>query len=196
MIGTFSRPDEFVILALNLILFASLLAAAIFVVHWLASRDVRRSIRVATLDAGLICSAAFYCLATLIPGGNPYDDRRIFNPIPFRELYDLVTGGPMAAGATDLFGNFVLLMPFAVILPLRWPAMNNIARCIATLAAITVLDETAQYVFAMSRVASFTDAILQTVGGALVCILIVRLRRRAKQRDQVRVAVPAGLDSE
>ncbi|MET8830544.1 VanZ family protein [Streptomyces sp. NPDC004610] len=148
-------------------------------VAWLVHRFVMRRTpgprirRLAVLDGLLAASVLPFLYATLSRG---YGSGRTLSVIPFGELSTSFGTAQVAFSEVTLVnvgGNMALLFLFGALLPVRSRRCRGLWRVAAVAALLSLGVEGTQYVWAVGRVTSVDD-VLVNVAGALIGALVSR----------------------
>ncbi|NLF04457.1 MAG: VanZ family protein [Actinomycetales bacterium] len=108
---------------------------------------------------------------TLLTYGAPAPERYVSFDVP-RDLAAVVESFPSWGETTQLVINLVLLSWLACSVPLLWPRWGVRDTALICL-AVAVLIEAAQWLIRTGRVATLTDVLINSLGGALVAVVTV-----------------------
>ncbi|WP_406077820.1 VanZ family protein [Micromonospora sp. NBC_00858] len=96
----------------------------------------------------------------------PRDTPRQVNPVPLRDLADLLTGPPTTA-VVQVVGNLLVFAALGFFAPVRLAALTSVGRLFLLGAAGSLLVESLQYALDLGRVSSVDDVLLNATGAAL-----------------------------
>ncbi|HEX2053569.1 MAG TPA: VanZ family protein [Actinomycetota bacterium] len=117
------------------------------------------------LDLAVGATVLGILLVTLSAKPNPHPKVDL---IPLHPLWTALTGSVDATRVATLFGaNVVLFVPLGILLPLRWPRLNNGWVVVLVSAVLSGAIETLQYFMDRGRVTQLDDVIFNTLGGLL-----------------------------
>ncbi|MFI6265802.1 VanZ family protein [Micromonospora sp. NPDC051006] len=100
----------------------------------------------------------------------PRDAPRQVDPVPLRDLADLLTGPPVTA-VVQVVGNLLVFAALGFFAPVRLAALAGVGRLFLLGAVGSVLVETLQYALDLGRVSSADDVLLNATGAALAGLL-------------------------
>lgn len=147
----------------------------------------RADLRRLALDGLLVLWLVGLALVTLAPGRVPVPQSSV-ELVPLRSILDLLTHSVWwQVPAAQIGGNIALFVPGGVLL--AWRRHWGVGRTVLAGGAISVVIETAQYVFALG-VASVDDVLLACLGtllGAVATWLVMAWPRRPRQPDRMSV---------
>ncbi|MFC4019568.1 VanZ family protein [Micromonospora sp. GCM10011542] len=116
----------------------------------------------------------------------PRDVPRQVDPVPLRDLADLLTGSPTTA-VVQVVGNLLVFAALGFFAPVRLAALAGVGRLFLLGAVGSILVESLQYALDLGRVSSVDDVLLNATGAALAGLL----SRRWWARPPVAPARPA-----
>jgi len=167
------------------VVLAALAALPVAVLVTLALATTRRRAGVphawarSAAEVGLVVGTLPWIWMILTPGAVA---GRAVNLVPLRDLANQLGGDPGTAFA-QVGGNLLVFAAIGACAPIRWPALASLPRLFALGAAGSVLVEIAQYAFALGRVSSIDDVLLNALGATLGG-LATRLRVSARSERQ------------
>ncbi|MEU6645902.1 VanZ family protein [Saccharomonospora sp. NPDC046836] len=135
-------------------------------------RSRRMPSRVAVTTAGL--DVTIVLLGLLVLGV-------VAMPLPGPDGVNLMPGTDLTIALTEndsfwqVAANIALLLPFGVLLPLRWAWWRSGHRVTIAALLVSIGIESMQYLVGVGRVASTDDVLLNTVGAAAGIALLRRL---------------------
>ncbi len=138
--------------------FAALVAAALVATRRRRGVDGRWAVRASLAEVGLVYGELpwLWMILTPEPGGT----RRI-SVVPLRDLTTLAPRDVLV----QVGGNLLAFAALGFFLPIRWPVGIRAVLLAGCCAALLV--ETAQYAFALGRVSSVDDVLVNALGAVL-----------------------------
>jgi len=128
-------------------------------------RTGRVALATSVLDGLTLLAIAGPLALTLVPSGRGPGGRTL-DWIPLLSVWDQLTNPTDAhAAAIQLAGNLFVLMPFAMLLPIRWPVLDRAWRIVGATVLFGLLIEGLQFGVGLGRQASLSDVTLYAVGG-------------------------------
>jgi hypothetical protein len=129
-------------------------------------------------DVGMVHGTAPAVAMTLLPGSRAGLVPGRLSLVPLEDL--LVMGWP------GIVGNLLIFAALGFFVPMRFAALASLPRILALAGTCSVLIEVAQYVFALDRVSSVDDVLLNAAGAGLAALAS---RRWWRMRE---LSVPSG----
>lgn len=126
--------------------------------------------RAGIAEVALVSGTAPWVALILTPSGHGRDVRLI----PFRDLVEVGAGSDWVVQMT---GNLLALAALGFFLPVRFrlaPARFVPFAVLGVAAGVSLVLESAQWAFAMGRVSSVDDVLVNALGAALASLLSVR----------------------
>jgi hypothetical protein len=144
-------------------------------VAWIVARGRRAPAgttawRLSVAEVGLVYGTVPLVWLTLMPGPGA---GLVPGRVSLVPLQDLATMGPIGIG-----GNLLILAALGFFAPMRFAALASVPRILALGATGSILIETAQFVFALDRVSSVDDVLINATGAALAAVASRRWWRR------------------
>ncbi|MEV4462154.1 VanZ family protein [Micromonospora echinofusca] len=155
------------------------LLTAVLARHRRDAATVGESWRRSVAEVGAVAGTLPWVWMILTPRPAP----RQVDPVPLRDLADLLTGPPTTA-VVQVVGNLLVFAALGFFAPVRVAALAGVGRLFLLGAAGSVLVEALQYALDLGRVSSADDVLLNATGAALAGLL--------SRRWWARRPVPAG----
>ncbi|HKS99557.1 MAG TPA: VanZ family protein [Rugosimonospora sp.] len=156
-------------------LLIGIVLAAIAAVGWAGYR-LRRGVplRDAVAEALMLAGTAPWLGPLLVPNPHKTAARQLYL-VPFVDLADQVSRGPRFL-TIQLGGNLAVFAVLGFLMPIRYRV--GLLAVAGVAAGCSTAIEVAQYVFALHRVSSIDDVLVNTAGGVLGALLSHRWWRR------------------
>jgi VanZ like protein len=121
------------------------------------------------LDVGLVLAVVpVPCLVFVPFPGLP--DRTMISLVPGSEIAPIFGGEggtPASSALVQAVGNLLLLVPVAVLAPLRIRSLRSVSRVLLVIFVVSVVIECAQVLGHIGRVGAVDDVLLNTAGATL-----------------------------
>lgn len=165
------------------------LLTAVLARHRRDAATVGESWRRSVAEVGAVAGTLPWVWMILTPRPAP----RQVDPVPLRDLADLLTGPP-ATAVVQVVGNLLVFAALGFFAPVRLAALAGVGRLFLLGAAGSVLVESLQYALELGRVSSADDVLLNATGAALAGLLSRRwwARRPVPAREVAASATPRG----
>ncbi|MEH0969974.1 VanZ family protein [Micromonospora sp. CPCC 205546] len=142
------------------------LLTAVLARHRRDAATARESWRRSVAEVGAVAGTLPWVWMILTPRPAP----RQVDPVPLRDLADLLTGPPTTA-VVQVVGNLLVFAALGFFAPVRVAALAGVGRLFLLGAAGSVLVESLQYALDLGRVSSVDDVLLNATGAALAGLL-------------------------